>query len=448
VYKTFLEIAVRNLVQARRRTLVLAVALSLVTMLLVLLLALSAGLSDTMIRSATTLSTGHVNIGGFFKAKISDVSPLVTDKTRLKALVREHVDGLDYVVDRGRGFARIISPTTSIQVGLTGIDVTQEKAFLENIRLAPRSEYVDGGTDEIRGDVSQLAEPGAAMLFAAQARRLSVEVGDQLSVVAETVQGARNSTELTVVAVAKDIGFLSNFSIFVHEDALRQVYHVGPDVTGAIHIYLNDHNRSAEVMKKLRPVLEEAGYDLLAHEPVPFFTKFGTIAGQEWTGQKLDVTTWEDEVLFLTWVLNAVDTVSFALVSILVVLIGIGVMNSMWVSVRERTPEVGTLRAIGMGRRQVLFMFLLEALALGLLSTTLGSVLGAAVAGGLDALDWSIPSEAVQAILMSETLNLVVKPQQLVLAVAAFTGLSGLAAVLPAYRASRLQPVTAIHFLG
>jgi putative ABC transport system permease protein len=123
-------------------------------------------------------------------------------------------------------------------------------------------------------------------------------------------------------------------------------------------------------------------------------------------------------------------------------------MNSMWVSVRERTPEVGTLRAIGMGRRQVLFMFLLEALALGLLSTTLGSVLGAAVAGGLDALDWSIPSEAVQAILMSETLNLVVKPQQLVLAVAAFTGLSGLAAVLPAYRASRLQPVTAIHFLG
>lgn len=448
MFETFVEVAVRNLIQASRRTFVLAAALALVTLLLVLLLALSAGLSDTMIRSATILSTGHVNVGGFFKAKVSDVAPLVKDVGRIRRLVDQNVDGVDFVVDRGRGFARIISPTTSIQVGLTGIDVDEEVAFTGSIRLAEQSEYREGGKDEITGDVRRLAEPHTAMLFAAQAKRLNVLVGDRLTVVAETVQGARNSTELTVVAVAKDIGFLSNFSIFVHEDALRELYSVGPDVSGVVQIYLDDHARSSEVMKQVRALLDREGFELLDHEPVPFFTKFGTVAGQEWTGQRLDPTTWEDEVLFLTWVLNAVDTVSFALVSILVVLIGIGVMNSMWISVRERTSEIGTLRAIGMGRGQVMLMFLLEAVALGLFSTTVGALVGAVIALSLDALGLTIPSEAVQAILMSETLHLVVHPTQLLWAVLAFTGLSALAALLPAYRASRLQPVTAIHFLG
>lgn len=95
-----------------------------------------------------------------------------------------------------------------------------------------------------------------------------------------------------------------------------------------------------------------------------------------------------------------------------------------------------------------MLMFLLEAVALGLFSTTVGALVGAVIALSLDALGLTIPSEAVQAILMSETLHLVVHPTQLLWAVLAFTGLSALAALLPAYRASRLQPVTAIHFLG
>ena len=40
----------------------------------------------------------------------------------------------------------------------------------------------------------------------------------------------------------------------------------------------------------------------------------------------------------------------------------IGIMNTMWIAIRERTREIGTLRAIGMQRRAVLWMFLLEAL--------------------------------------------------------------------------------------
>jgi len=186
----------------------------------------------------------------------------------------------------------------------------------------------------------------------------------------------------------------------------------------------------------------------MEHEAVPFFTKFGPLQGSGWTGQKLDLTTWRDEVLILTWVLTAVDTVSFALVSVLVVLIGIGIMNSMGISVRERTNEIGTLRAIGMGRVSVLLMFVTEAGLLGAIATGFGAICGATVALALDLWAPTIPSDAVQAILMSETLHMVVRPEQLLLAILAFSTLSVGAALLPALRAARLQPITAIHEVG
>ena len=57
------------------------------------------------------------------------------------------------------------------------------------------------------------------------------------------------------------------------------------------------------------------------------------------------------------------------LIVILIAIIIIGIMNTMWIAIRERTREIGTLRAIGMHRREVLWMFLLESLMLGLFAT-------------------------------------------------------------------------------
>ena len=60
-------IAGRNLLQSRKRTLMLGTAILLVTMLLVLVNSLTTGIRETMLRTVTTLSTGHVNVGGFYK---------------------------------------------------------------------------------------------------------------------------------------------------------------------------------------------------------------------------------------------------------------------------------------------------------------------------------------------------------------------------------------------
>lgn len=444
----FVHIALRNLVQARRRTFFLGLALSLVTMLLVLLLALSGGLSDTMIRSATTLSSGHVNVAGFFKAKASDATPIVSHKSDIRAIVEKNLEGVDYVIDRARGWARVISDTSSLNAGLTGIDAEEEHRLFETLQLAKESEYREDGRDEVIGDPKDLAKKDGAMIFAAQAKRLGVRVGEHITISVETLKGARNTAEFEVVAVAKDLGFMSNFSVFTSKAGLLELYRFDPDVTGAIQVYLDDEARSTEVMERLRDVLQAEGHTLMEHDARPFWAKFDVVSGEDWTGQRLDLTIWSDEVSFLTWVLTAVDSISFFLVGILVVIIGVGIMNSMWMSVRERTTEVGTLRAIGMSRGRVLTMFLLEALILGFVSTTLGGLLGSGLALAVDAAAITFDVQAVRAILMSDTLHLVVEPIEVIVAVFTFTLLAGLSALWPAYRASRMQPVTAIQHIG
>lgn len=439
------QIAIRNLLQARRRTLFLTVAIGIVTMLLIMLSSLSAGISTNVVETATTLSAGHVNVAGFYKTFPTDSSPIVTDKTRLRALVAANTPNLDYVIDRHRGWAKVVSETSSLQVGLVGIDADQEQVLFEAVQLAPTSEYVDGGTDEVEGSLQRLKEPNTALLFASQAKQLGVRVGDPLTIRGEMMRGGANTVDVTVAAVASDTGLLSSFSIFVPTQTILDLYQLKTDTTGAIQVYLQDIDDSDEVAAHLRNVLSAAGYEVMEPDPRPFYMKFDAVAAEDWVGQRLDITTWEDEVSFLQWILTGLDTISFSLIAILIAIIAIGIMNTMLISVRERTQEIGTLRAIGMTKGRVLAMFMLEAVLLGLGATVTGAFFGAVFSVGIDAAEIRVPIDALRAILLSDTVNMRVDANSVAGSIFILTLFTVLSALWPAIRAARLQPVTAIH---
>ncbi|MFU8806116.1 MAG: ABC transporter permease, partial [Bradymonadaceae bacterium] len=283
------------------------------------------------------------------------------------------------------------------------------------------------------------------VIFANQARRLDVTVGDILTMRSQTFRGQTNTVDVTIVAVARDIGLMSNFAIFVPKETVLELYQLSPRTTGAVMVYLENIHNAEDVLGHLTEVLGKEGFEVMDHDAQPFFAKFDVVSGEDWTGQKLDLTTWEDEISFLMWILTALDTISFFLISILAVIIAVGMMNTMWIAVRERTKELGTIRAIGMTRRGVLILFMLEATLLGLLASTTGAILGALIAMSLHAAKIQVPIEAVQAILLSDTLQLATRPMHLIGAITALTLVTGLSALWPSIRAARLQPVEAIH---
>jgi putative ABC transport system permease protein len=440
----YLTIAFRNLKQAKRRTLLLTTALVLVTTLLMLGLSLSKALSETMIRNATALASGHVNVAGFYKNKPKDAWPMVSGIGEIRRIAEENTKDLDYVVVRTRAWAKIISHHHSMFCSPSGIDYKNEPRLPEVIELAEERAYKEGGEDVIKGDLSRLAQPHTALIFASQAKRLRVEIGDYLTITAATGSGRTNTLDVTVVAIAKDFGMMSNWNIFVPSSDVKELYQTNEDSASAVMIYLKDHRRAEETMGHLRQVYLEHGYQLMDHDPNPFFMKFEIVAGEDWTGQKLDLTTWTDEVSYLSWITDALDSISFALVGILMVIIAVGIMNSMWISVRERTREVGMIRAMGMTRGRVLLLFLSEALLLGLFATTIGALLGGGIAVALNSAKLPISNDAVSAILMSDTLHLSVSLSQGISVIVIFTLVTTISALWPASRAARLQPVIAI----
>ena len=106
----------------------------------------------------------------------------------------------------------------------------------------------------------------------------------------------------------------------------------------------------------------------------------------------------------------------------------VGIMNVMFVSVAERTHEIGVRKAIGARRRTILLQFLIEAV-------------GICVLGGIIAVGLAWPIVVAMRQFLPATLS--VTAVSLALGVSVLTGL--LAGLLPAWRASRLDPVDALR---
>jgi putative ABC transport system permease protein len=110
---------------------------------------------------------------------------------------------------------------------------------------------------------------------------------------------------------------------------------------------------------------------------------------------------------------------------------GVGILAIMTIAVTERTAEIGLLRAIGGGRRQLLLLFLGEAVLLASVGGVAGLALGGILAGLLGLLLPALPVHVSPFYAL------------LALGVSALIGL--LAGVLPARRAARLDPIEALR---
>jgi putative ABC transport system permease protein len=443
-----LRIALNNLLASRRRTMFLGAALFLVTMFFVMMLALTGGVLDNLIRASTSISSGHVNIGGYYKTTPSDSQTIILNTSQLKQEAKEALPDAVRIVDRLRGWGKIISDQGTVQTGLNGIAIDEEREALALLELAPAKDYQESPADpeRVKGSLDELRKPGSIVIFASAAKRLKVDVGDAVTLRTETLKGQSNTAEATVVAVVRDLGLLSSWAAFVPKQTVVDLYQLKPDVSGAVQIWLKDIGRSEAAMNELRAHLDKKGYAQIEHDGQPFFIKLlQTVPNEDWTGAKLDVTTWEDEASFLTQIITGLRAVSFFLVLLLAVVIVIGITNTMTIAVRERTREIGTLRAIGMQRGRVLSLFMLEATLLGIFAAGAGGAAGALVSTLIDAAAIQLDVDAIRVVLLSDKLHLVPRLVDVVAAVLTLTAVSAVAAFLPSLRAARITPVTAMQ---
>jgi len=141
----------------------------------------------------------------------------------------------------------------------------------------------------------------------------------------------------------------------------------------------------------------------------------------------------------LTGILNAAKSISKILSMVLVlvsaialIISGIGIMNIMLVTVTERTREIGLRMAVGASRREIMLQFLTEAVLISLGGGMLGIAAGVAV--------------PLSVQLFVENILIPVSPVSIVIAFSVSSLVGLVFGILPASRASRLNPTEALRY--
>ena len=126
-----------------------------------------------------------------------------------------------------------------------------------------------------------------------------------------------------------------------------------------------------------------------------------------------------------------------ALAGISLVVGGVGIMNVLLTSVTERTREIGVRKALGARRRDILYQFLAESVAIASVGTGVGTLLGFGAAFGVAAL--------VRAYVPGALLQAAVTPTTILTSIASAVTIGLAFGTLPALRAARLSPIDAIR---
>jgi putative ABC transport system permease protein len=189
-------------------------------------------------------------------------------------------------------------------------------------------------------------------------------------------------------------------------------------------------------------------------------------------GQDIRVSTVTSLLTTIQSVTTGADTLLLAVAATSILVAFIGIMTTMFTSVLERTTEIGLLKALGQSSRGIMATFIAEASFTGFLGGIIGAGVGvvlsffviSALSGslGIGGLAGGAPATVARAgaaggagfggVISSAsssastlTLTPAISPELVLLAILLATAIGTLGGLVPAWRASRLTPVEALH---
>jgi putative ABC transport system permease protein len=154
--------------------------------------------------------------------------------------------------------------------------------------------------------------------------------------------------------------------------------------------------------------------------------------------EDFDIQTAEQLMQSFNTLLNIVQGVLVGIALISLVVGGVGIMNTMYTAVLERTKEIGILKAVGARNSDIMLLFLIESGVLGLAGGAIGIMLGM----GFSKLVEVIATAALQTKLLQAYF-----PWYLIVGSLLFSFLVGtISGILPAYQASKQEPVESLRY--
>ncbi len=331
------RLAFRNLVRHTRRTLITGSAIAVGIALAILMWNVQAGLYADMLAQAISSQAGHVVVQATGWQAEQETEMLLADASALQQRLSDAVPNA--TISR-RVFAGglLVAPGSSVGVGLKGLDPAVE-ADIDRF-----DELIVDGTWLVPGDDRGL------VIGRALAERLSVEVGDKVVFMTqppgsdEMVSQLHRITGLFHTGAASVDGSLVLSTVEAAQAALH-----AEDKVHQLALHLDDPDQTDRALGAV------AALGVADAEVLP------------WTMAVPNLLGFIDMKMSGTHTMNA----------FLLIIVALGIANTVLMSALERTREFGVLLALGMRPSQLMALLMAEAALIGALGGVLGVLLGA-----------------------------------------------------------------------
>ena len=404
----FAQMALRSVFRNPRRSLITASATAFGLAAYLFLYGFADGFFEQMIRNSTQQLSGHVQV--MQQGHDVDLSPaLRIDRTgeRMQALAGK--SNVEAAAPRVLSKAMVANPRTSRPVELVGVAPQREQ------RVTRLADYMVEG---------HYVQPGGEGMVIGQklADELGARLGDKLVVTVQQDNGDLASSAYPIAGIYRTGSDLFDSEyVFTGIDRARRLLGFDPDQASRIALRLKDRTLSTPLAQSLNQTL--GGDNLVAQD-------------------------WETLLPVVVQMIDMSQIDFYLILAVVFVVVAIGVMNTMVMSVMERTRELGVMLALGTRAGQVVLTILFEALFLALLGMAAGTVIGTLIVAWFNrtGIDLSAIAGSFEAIPgVTDMIYPVLIFDHVWLPSLLLFLCSVLVALYPAWRASRLDPVKAIR---
>jgi putative ABC transport system permease protein len=406
--RNVIVIALRNLFRNKRRTLLTSSLIAFGVILVTVFGGLAISFKSQMVGILTNTAMGDLQIHR--KGYVESIDNLPLNLT----LSAEELEKIEETL---KAMPEIATYSPRIKFGA----MISNYAQTSNIRLSAVYPEMENRTvtelvKRIKGNIpdpDKFLKPGGILVPENLMKGLSLKVGDEIVLVATNKDGSVNAVTLRIAAVTENVLGPSGKDGYIHiQDAQALLRMDQPEIV-EIAVHLQRFDKLNAVASRLKSEFDSP--------QAPF-----------------EVHTWEQLSPFAS-IARIVDLLIFVVKFILISIVLVSILNIMTMSVYERISEIGTIAAIGTPPRRILSLFLFEGLAIGLLSTIAGIIIGIGILWvmNLTKIDFTFGNMNVS-LAPSIPGGEIVWVAVIVMLMSLFAGFQ------PAWKASKMEPVDAL----